>query len=257
MDEPPARVAVVGADAPLRPRVRQVVEDAGGSLVDPGEADALVAIGTEAVGEAIRTRVSPAESADTADGRPTVVPVVGREPTSESTALPAVERLLAGETRRVEHPIVSVTGASVTARAALDVAVVTDEPAQIARYGIERPNGRHVSVRADGVVIATPLGSRGYAAAVGSPQIDAGTGLAVVPVAPFSTQKPMWVVDGRVRVGLERGDGAVALVVDGERRAAVEPGEEVVAAVTDHVTVAVPGRSNGAAHADRKGSNNP
>jgi NAD+ kinase len=257
MEQPPARVAVVGADASLRSRVRRLVEGAGATLVDPAEADALVAIGTEPIGEAIRARVSPAESSDTGDSRPTVVPVVDSESAPESTVLPVVERLLAAEIRRVEHPVLSVVGEAVTARAALDVAVVTDEPAQIARYGIERPSGRHVSVRADGVVVATPLGSRGYAAAVGGPRIDADTGLAVVPVAPFSTQKPVWVVDGGVHVGLERGDGAVALVVDGERRVPVEPGERVGVTVTDHVTVAAPSRSSSAGHADRKGSNNP
>jgi NAD+ kinase len=257
MEQPPARVAVVGADASFRPRVRRVVEDAGATLVDPTAADALVAIGTEAVGEAVRARASPAGSSAAGDARPTVMPVVDDEGAPGSTVLPAVEGLLAAETRRVEHPVLSVVGASGTARAALDVAVVTDEPAQIARYGVERPSGRHVSVRADGVVVATPLGSRGYAAAVGGPQIDADTGLAVVPVAPFSTQKPVWVVDGGVHVGLERGDGAVALVVDGERRSAVEPGETVAVTVTDHVTVAVPTRPSDAAHADRKGSNNP
>ena len=256
MEQPPTRVAVVGADASLRSRVRQVVEDAGGRPVDRAEADALVAVGAGAVGEAVRARVSPTEASDTDDDRPAVVPVVDRSDTLGTTVLTAVERLLAGKTRWVEHPVLSVVGESVTARAALDVAVVTDEPAQIAEYAIERPHSRPVSVRADGVVVATPLGSRGYTAAVGGPRLDAGAGLAVVPIAPFSTRKSVWVVDGGVSVGLERGDGAVALVVDGDSRTSIEPGETVDIEVTDRIAVAAPGQLNTTVHADRKGSNN-
>jgi NAD+ kinase len=256
MDQSPARVAVVGADASLRSRVRQVVEDAGGCLVDRTEADALVAVGAETVGEAIRARVSQTAASDAADNRPIVVPVVDRNDTLGTAVLTAVERLLAGETCHVEHPVLSVDGKSVTARAALDVAVVTDEPAQIAEYAIERPDSRLTSVRADGVVVATPLGSRGYAAAVDGPRLDAGAGLAVVPIAPFSTRKPVWVVDGGVTVGLERGDGAVALVVDGTRHVSVKPGETVDIEIAGRIAVASPVGSNPPAHTDRKGSNN-
>ena len=257
MDQSPACVAVVGADASLRSRVRRAVENAGSRVVDPGEADALVAIGSEAVGETMRARALPVETSSADADRPTVVPVMNRTDAPGPATIAAVEQLFAGETRRVEQPILSVGGESVRATAALDVAVATDEPAQIAEYTIERPHGRAASVRADGVVVATPLGSRGYAAAVDGPRLDAGAGLAVVPIAPFSTRKPVWVVDGGVTVGLERGDGAVTLVVDGDRRASIEPGETVDIEVTGRIAVASPVGSNAATHTDRKGSNNP
>jgi NAD+ kinase len=256
MDQSTARVAVIGADASLRSRVRQVVEDAGGCLVDRAEADTLVVGGAETVGEAIRTCGSQAVASNAAADHPVVVPVVDRNDTLGTAVLTAVECLLAGEICHVEHPILSVDGRSVTARAALDVAVVTDEPAQIAEYAIKRPDGQPTSVRADGVVVATPLGSRGYVAAVDGPRLDAGSGLAVVPIAPFSTQKQVWVVDGGVTVGLKRGDGAVALVVDGTRYVSVKPGETVDIEVAGRITVASPVGSNPPAHTDRKGSNN-
>ena len=47
MDQSPARVAVVGADASLRSRVRQVLEDAGGWLGHTTDADALWACGRQ------------------------------------------------------------------------------------------------------------------------------------------------------------------------------------------------------------------
>jgi NAD+ kinase len=72
-------------------------------------------------------------------------------------------------------------------------------------------------------VVATPLGSGGYAAAAGGPVVSPGGGLAVVPVAPFTTRPDTWVATGGVRVTIEREEEAVALVVDGTRRGTVEP----------------------------------
>jgi NAD+ kinase len=79
------------------------------------------------------------------------------------------------------------------------------------------------SVRADGVVVATPVGSDGYAAAAGGPVLDAGTGVAVVPIAPFSTAATTHVADpgDGLAVSVER-RGEVAVYLDGVRRGAVD-----------------------------------
>jgi len=100
---------------------------------------------------------------------------------------------------------------------------VTAAPARISEYEIAFSDGESASVRADGAVVATPLGSEGYAAAAGGPLVSPGAGLAVVPVSPFTTAPDTWVASGRLGVTVEREEESVALVVDGDRWGTVEP----------------------------------
>lgn len=136
---------------------------------------------------------------------------------------PAVKRLLAGEWGALAHPVVAVTD---DARAVADVTLVTAPTARISEYSIWTDGTRVASVRADGVTVAFPAGSGGYARAAGGPTVAPGTGVAaVVPIAPFATDPDHWVlpIDG-VSLTVERDEAAVELVVDGQRAARVEPG---------------------------------
>ena len=98
---------------------------------------------------------------------------------------------------------------------AADVTLVTSESARISEFAV-RAGGRRVDdFRADGVVVATPLGSAGYARAAGGPVVEPGTGLAVVPVAEFATFRGAWVLDPPVGCTVERDEVPVSLVLDG------------------------------------------
>jgi NAD+ kinase len=168
-----------------------------------------------------------------------VLPVGGESlPTGPALAdlEAAVDALLAPDPDVVRHPVLTVSDAD-RGRAVLDVGLVTSEPARISEYAITAA-GRPVDrFRADGVVVATPLGSRGYARAVGGPLLGPGTGLAVVPVSPFETQRDCWVLDGPVGLSVERDDSEVSLVVDDDDVGTVTPGDELVVAVEDHFPV--------------------
>ncbi|THE64397.1 NAD(+)/NADH kinase [Salinadaptatus halalkaliphilus] len=115
-------------------------------------------------------------------------------------------------------------------RAAFDVTLVTDEPARISEFGVESRDESVASFRADGVVVATPAGSHGYASAIDGPELSRVVdGVAVVPIAPFVRRTRRWVLptDDLV-LTVERDTGAVALVVDGESIGTIGVGSRVV-----------------------------
>jgi NAD+ kinase len=197
--------------------VAAALDRADASVVAEGAArvDAVVA-----VGEAGLRSVA----ADVPDA-PVLAVAEGRYAVPRSTVDDALAALAAGEARIDAHPLLGVCrdGATV-ARAVRDVVLVTAAPASISEYAV----GDDESVRADGVVVATPAGSDGYAAAAGGPVLDPDTGVVVVPIAPFSTSAAATVVD--VGVGLplsvER-EGEIALFVDGVRHGSVDTDTEM------------------------------
>lgn len=130
----------------------------------------------------------------------------------------------------ISHPVLGVSVAQPNsnrdpqpqAHALVDVHLTTADPAQIAEYTVTSMGERVSRIRADGVVVATPAGSRGYAHAAGGPRIqpESGTG-SVVPIAPFALSGDHWVVPlSEIGLSVER-DVDVELFVDGIRRAAV------------------------------------
>ncbi len=219
-------------------------------LSDAPDATLLVAVGDEAIRDAV---VAAPDC--------TVVPVAERRLAFDRDgAVEALRRLLddsgtGDSVARVTRPVLAVgDGTEPPVRAAFDVALVTDEPARISEFAVGFSRGRDESIRADGVVVATPLGSDGYANAIGAPLVEPGGGLAVAPIAPFSTRTDAWIASDRVRLTVERESEPIGLVVDGERRGAVEPHRPIEIETVDGVAFAVPrGRRE---RADRKHSNN-
>jgi NAD+ kinase len=210
--------------------------DSGVGL-DP-EVDAVVAVGESAFLEVARRSPS--------------VPIVpmgswaGPFGVSGPDLAAAFDALATGGGRRVDHPVLAarLDGESV-ARAVTDVTLMTSDPARISEYALYAGGESVASFRADGVVTATPLGSHGYARAVGGPVLGAGTGVAVVPVAPFATRTDSWVFSLDVAVSVERDDSEVSLYADDRAVRPLAPGDRVTVTAADHVTVL--GVSDGAA----------
>lgn len=141
-----------------------------------------------------------------------------------SDAVDAVSSALDGAGVERSHPRLTVVldGEPVDT-ALLDVMLVTSEPARISEYAIERGDEPLGSVRADGVVVATPVGSHGYAHAADGPALAVGTDVVcVVPIAPFHTSVPTWVLEANgVTLSVLRDEGDVSLLVDGDDRGTV------------------------------------
>ena len=228
MSEPTRRLAVLGCGEPAA-AIRSAATAADAPLVDRSAADAVVAVGAAALRSAMRAAASEGSRSvpilPVGDERHAIDPDLAADRLADVVDGVRGDAAAFDGFARVAHPVLTVGGTDDDRPqfAAADVAFVTAEPARISEYGIGFPDGESVSVRADGAVVATPLGSDGYAAAAGGPVVSPGGGLSVVPVAPFTTRPDTWVASGGVRVTVERGEEPVALVIDGARSGTVEP----------------------------------
>lgn len=146
----------------------------------------------------------------------------------------------------VTRPVLGVDRPDGRVHALRDVTLVTAEPARISEYTVvagTAPSPRRItSVRADGVVVATPIGSHGYAHDAGGPRLAAETGVgAVVPIAPFSIDADHWVVPlSDIRLTVDRDDASVELRLDGRQAGSVSASESLcLRPVTTIETIAV------------------
>jgi NAD+ kinase len=223
-------VAVRGGDG-----VDEAVGVAGATLVPEEEdCDAVVAVGEAALRSVAATPPAAPLLPVTATG--------GRHVVARDSLDAALAALVAGDVRTTTHPVLAVRRDETrVGRALRDVTVVAASPGCISEYAVTAGDRPVASVRADGVVLATPMGSDGYAAAAGGSILDAGTGAAVVPVAPFSTAATTHVVDpaAGVAVAVKR-EGDVALFLDGDRRGSVAVGADLRIERDGTVDVAVP-----------------
>jgi NAD+ kinase len=130
----------------------------------------------------------------------------------------------------VSHPILGIERDSVdvgSVYALMDVTLVTAEPARISEYTVASGDEHVTNARADGIVVATPAGSHGYAHDAGGPRIAPETDVgAVVPIAPFAISGDYWVLSlSDIRLTVERDNTPVDLFVDGYRVGTVAPEE--------------------------------
>ena len=142
----------------------------------------------------------------------------------------ALESVAADRVDHVAYPTITVESPHGTDRALMDVTAITAEPARISEYRATKADGTVVDqVRADGLVVSGPAGTPGYGTAAGGPHLDpAVRGLSVVPIAPFRTARPTWVVAPPIEIEVARRETPVSLVVD-EREVGRLPAHEPVA----------------------------
>ncbi len=221
----PDRVALRGTETAA---VRAAVANADATAVER-DPDAVVVVGERAL----------LALADEPPDVP-VLPVADR-PRPLTVAPADLAAALAGPLARRAHPVLGAhVDGSAVGRALADVTLVTSESARISEFAV-RTGGRRVDdFRADGVVVATPLGSAGYARAAGGPVVEPGTGLAVVPVAEFATFRGAWVLDPPVGCTVERDEVPVSLVLDGAVVDDVGVGQPLRVVAADALDLLVP-----------------
>jgi NAD+ kinase len=210
----PETVGVVG-DAELS----AAVEDAGARAVTGGPEEVLtadpswlLAVGERALLSLVRAGASaPVLPVDAGDG-------VASVPRADAAA--AVRSVREGVADETSRTLLSVDHDGETTTALFDVMLVTAEAARISEYTLRSGTSRVARFRADGVVVASPAGSPGYANDVGGPVVGPGTGVAsVVPVAPFVTDADHWIVAlDDLRLGVDREEPVSVLVDDREWR---------------------------------------
>lgn len=238
MDTPP--VGVVGDD------LTDAVREAGGDPVSGTVADVLA--------EAPEAVVAGGERAllDLADATPDV-PVLpvdagpGVRSVPRSDAESAIATLVAGAYDLAALPLLVADSPLGRTHALCDLMLVTGEPARISEYTVRSGAETVASFRADGVVVATPAGSYGYArradGPVLAPELDA---VVVVPVGPFATSEDNWILPSEgLRLNVERDETPVELLADDRTVGEVVPGESVDIATDGSLDVAVVAESGG------------
>lgn len=238
MSSGPSVIGVVGDDIE---DVVTAIEAEGGrtrtgdeEIVGSTELDAILTVGestTLAVGR--RAPAVPLLPVDAGRGLRSIPP---------ARAVEAASTIAAGEWDTESHPLVKIDhGDETIAHAVTDITLVTAEAARISEFSV-RAGDTHVGqFRADGVVVATPAGTPGYARQVGTPIAAAGTGiLTIAPIAPFATNPDHWLVsDDTVQLSIERDEAAVTLFADDQSVCAVAFGEPVTLTAGGSITVGV------------------
>jgi NAD+ kinase len=239
-ETPDAAGAVAGAIVDAIDEAGETPRSGPAADVLAADPEAVVAVGETGVIEVVR--------ADDGDPPPVLAVGPGDGPPGvpDDAAGSAVAALASGAFGTVEHPLLAVeAGGKRAGRVAFDAMVVTSDPGGISEYRIDAGSNLG-TVRADGVVVATPAGSHGYARAAGGPHIASGAPVAaVVPVAPFTMTPEQWVVDLDPPVGItsER-DVEVSLVLDDDRRE-TDPEATVSIALGGTLSFVVPGGPDG------------
>ncbi len=96
-----------------------------------------------------------------------------------------------------------------------EVVISTDAVAQISEFEVTHHKRSLQEVRADGIVVAGPIGSGGYAQSLGGPRVGALDGLIAVPMAGFASHTPTWVTPPPVTVRVVREEAVVSAHIDG------------------------------------------
>lgn len=220
--EPVGTLGVVGtgdAAAGLADGVDADLVTGDATEVAAASPDAVVAVGEPAVLALVRERVTaPVLPVGDVPG----VPAVPRDDLAAAAA-----RLDAGDWRVRDRRLLSVAVDGDSYPALADATLVTTAAAAISEYSVEA-DGDATTFRADGVVVASPTGSHGYARSAGGPVLAPATdAVAVVPVAPFTVDRRRWVLDPPVTLAVERDESDVSLLVDDHDHGGVPAGGTV------------------------------
>jgi len=166
---------------------------------------------------------------------------VGRYDIPEDAIDAVVDAARDGELRTVAHPLLEVSVAGEHAGTAVaDVTLLTAAPARISEFGIGSADGWMETVRADGVVAATPLGSTGYARDAGGPVVEPGTGLVAVPISAYAMHVRPWVLRPPVSLSVERDEADVTLRLDDAEIRSVPPEAPVEIDASESLSLVTP-----------------
>ncbi len=112
-----------------------------------------------------------------------------------------------------------------------DAVISKGSIARVVRLDIATEEGRLTKVTGDGVVIATPTGSTGYAMAAGGPIIEpTARNLLITPICPHSTRNSSYVLSPEHVITVETADANrkfVYLSADGGRAFSLRDGDVI------------------------------
>ena len=143
----------------------------------------------------------------------------------------AIRRLLKGDYRVVRRVKLKIVLDGRRLKDATNEAVIhTAHISKMRYFEISVDGTRAMDMRADGIIVATPVGSTCYAMSVGSaiidPRVDA---LVIAPIAPFRLAARPLVVPARSKIALTITDPKECImVIDGQEEVEMTGREKVV-----------------------------
>ncbi|AKB12189.1 NAD+ kinase [Methanosarcina thermophila] len=111
-----------------------------------------------------------------------------------------------------------------------EIAIMSAKPAKIIQFEVYVGDCLLDSMRADGVVFATPTGSTAYAMSAGGPIISPRVNaIVVVPVAPFKLSSRPWVIpsDSEITIKLSAPKKEAVIAIDGQKSYRIKPDDIV------------------------------
>ncbi|NYT01063.1 MAG: NAD(+) kinase [Methanocellales archaeon] len=109
-----------------------------------------------------------------------------------------------------------------------EAAIITSRPAKILQFQILIDENELDTIRADGLILATPTGSTAYSMSAGGPIVDPKVdAFVIVPLAPFKLSARPWVVpaNSEIIVKLLRLKKEATIVIDGQYSKVVQKGD--------------------------------
>ena len=146
----------------------------------------------------------------------------------------AIEKMLAGDFRLEQRMMLEVRGYL----ALNEVLVHRGEPSGLMSFRISVQQAHMDTLRADGVLVATPTGSTAYNLSAGGPILRPDSEMTVVTaVCPHTLYARPWVLSGNDKISLQplssREDHAT-VSIDGEAKFSLKCGEEITVTQSQH-----------------------
>lgn len=149
-------------------------------------------------------------------------------------AIPSLEKVLRGfEIEKRSRLHVTIDEESL-ANAMNEVSINTTMPAKMIHFRVLINGSELETVRADGVIFATPTGSTAYAMSAGGPIVDPKVDACIiVPLAPFKLSARPIVVPMDCKLRLELLENDATVVVDGQIKANIKKGNTITITKSD------------------------
>lgn len=230
------RVGFVGGEPTTASGLEYTSVSGSAAEVLAGDPAVVVADGDDALVDLVREGVDAP-----------VIPVAtgpGIRSVPEERLATVLDRFVGGgDVDRQSYQLLEMATPDGAVEVLFDVLLVAAEPARISEYAVHWTDQQVARFRADGVLASTPAGSAGYNARADGPVIAPGTGVvAIVPIAPFTTDSDRWVLppDG-ISLTIEREEPPIDVVADGRVVAGLSNGDTIALSTGgDFETVVTP-----------------
>jgi NAD+ kinase len=153
----------------------------------------------------------------------------------------AMEKMIKGQFRREQRMMLSASSASNGQTSSIQLALNEvfirgrGDSAGLVSYRICAAGGHLDTVRADGVIIATPTGSTAYSLSAGGPILKPDSEMIVITaVCPHTLYARPWVLSGDEQVSISPQNYAANVLLDGEHKFTLERGEVITINRSEH-----------------------